>query len=63
MAHLRGAGGNVGVIAEEVDVMGAATKRNKGTEVLVGPPGFLFALSLLSMLVSGLVIASMNLLL
>ncbi len=29
---------------------------HKGDEVLMGPPGFLFGLSLLSMLLSGLVI-------
>jgi hypothetical protein len=43
--------------------MGASSKHNKGTEVLMGPPGFLFALSLLSMLVSGLVIIAANLVL
>lgn len=31
-------------------------RTHKGADVLLGPPGFLFALSLLSMLISGLVI-------
>lgn len=43
--------------------MNSETRSHKGNEVLLGPPGFLFGLSLLSMIVSGLVMIVSGLLL